>query len=346
MSAARKTAVVICPGRGVYNKAELGYLQRHHADKKTLVDSIDELRRQNNQLTISGLDSSHQFDASIHTRSDNAPSLIYACAYADFLSIDQSRYEIVAITGNSMGWYIALACASVLAQQDATRLINHMGNTMQTQTGGQIIIPLLDERWQPIPDRLNKLEVLMAQINQRDAYEIFDSIFLGGYRIVAGNDAALDQLQHAFEDEVAPPVRLTNHAAFHTPLMQAARDQAHKALPEGLFQPPSIPLIDGRGQTWQPQSSEISALWNYTLGHQITRPYNFSKAVQVAVQEFAPDILINLGPGNTLGGAIAQALVEINWQGLDSKQAFVARQNSNPLLVSMGLSAQRKMVAQ
>lgn len=28
-----KTAVVICPGRGSYTKAELGYLGRHHSDK-------------------------------------------------------------------------------------------------------------------------------------------------------------------------------------------------------------------------------------------------------------------------------------------------------------------------
>ncbi|MCO5135189.1 MAG: hypothetical protein M9908_12770 [Phyllobacteriaceae bacterium] len=29
----RKTAVVVCPGRGTYNKGELGYLARHFTDK-------------------------------------------------------------------------------------------------------------------------------------------------------------------------------------------------------------------------------------------------------------------------------------------------------------------------
>ena len=40
--------------------------------------------------------------------------MIYACAYADFLAIDRDRFDILGVTGNSMGWYIALACAGAL----------------------------------------------------------------------------------------------------------------------------------------------------------------------------------------------------------------------------------------
>jgi [acyl-carrier-protein] S-malonyltransferase len=39
---------------------------------------------------------------------DNASLLIYACALADFAAIDRDRFEVVAVTGNSMGWYLAL----------------------------------------------------------------------------------------------------------------------------------------------------------------------------------------------------------------------------------------------
>ena len=34
----KKTAVVICPGRGTYGKAELGYLHKYHDNKKTSFD--------------------------------------------------------------------------------------------------------------------------------------------------------------------------------------------------------------------------------------------------------------------------------------------------------------------
>ena len=41
---ARKTALVVCPGRGTYNKDDLGYLARHHADKAGLIGAIDAAR--------------------------------------------------------------------------------------------------------------------------------------------------------------------------------------------------------------------------------------------------------------------------------------------------------------
>ena len=48
--------------------------------------------------------------------------------------------------------------------------------------------------------------------------------------------------------------------------------------------------------------------------------------------------------GNSLGGATAQALIDIQWQGLKSKQDFVQRQQDEPFILSMGLEAQRKLV--
>ena len=35
-----RKAVVICPGRGSYTKTELGYLGRHHADKRELLEEL------------------------------------------------------------------------------------------------------------------------------------------------------------------------------------------------------------------------------------------------------------------------------------------------------------------
>ena len=102
MSRTRKKAIIVCPGRGTYNKSELGYLYRFHADKGDFIRSIDEHRKQSQQTTITELDQAKVFDPRMHTRGDNASSLIYACAYADFLSIDPEQFEIVAITGNSM----------------------------------------------------------------------------------------------------------------------------------------------------------------------------------------------------------------------------------------------------
>jgi hypothetical protein len=128
---ARETALVVCPGRGVYNKDELGYLRRHHADKADLVAPMDAARRAAGQTPVSELDGAERYSVATHTRGDNASALIHACAVADFKSIDRDRYEIVAVTGNSMGWYIALACGGALDSMGGFTVVNTMGTLMQ-----------------------------------------------------------------------------------------------------------------------------------------------------------------------------------------------------------------------
>ena len=55
MRSAKQTAVVICPGRGTYNKPELGVLGRHFTDK-ALLAHFDDMRRAQGQETLSELD--------------------------------------------------------------------------------------------------------------------------------------------------------------------------------------------------------------------------------------------------------------------------------------------------
>ncbi|MBT6096089.1 MAG: ACP S-malonyltransferase [Rhodospirillaceae bacterium] len=338
----RKTALVIAPGRGTYNKEELGYFGRYHADKGDLIAGFDTARAALGQETVSALDGAERFSVAKYSRGDNASGLIHACAYADFLSIDRDAYDIVAVTGNSMGWYIALACSGALNAADGFTVVNTMGTLMQdAMIGGQLLYPFVDEAWVEIPGERDALIALTHEINN-----LHISIHLGGMIVFAGDDAALKEA----ESRLAPlherfPMRLANHAGFHSPLQAPVSAKGRAALSPSMFQNPSLPLIDGRGHIWQPYASDGPALWDYTLGHQVVEPYDFTKAVQNGVHEFAPDVVIVLGPGKTLGGAVAQALIECGWQGMGDKDDFNQRQASDPVLVSMGIDEQRKSVS-
>ena len=46
----------------------------------------------------------------------------------------------------------------------------------------------------------------------------------------------------------------------------------------------------------------------------------------VALKEFCPDNVILLGPGNSLGGPVAQVLIDHSWNDLNSKDAFTESQ--------------------
>ncbi|MEX3009818.1 ACP S-malonyltransferase [Hoeflea sp. TYP-13] len=343
----KKTAVVICPGRGTYNKPELGYLKRHHAHRTDLVAMLDEYRVERGQTTISALDGAERYSISTYSRGDNASPLIFGCAYADFLSINRDSIDVVAVTGNSMGWYIALACAGALSAENGMHVVNTMGNLMQDSLiGGQTVYPFVDDNWRAVPGRRKELLALVAQIDGQAKCSLHVSIELGGMFVFAGNDAGLEALEAELpriNDRF--PMRLANHAAFHTPLQAPIAQRGREALPQTLFQQPDIPLVDGRGNVWYPNATDQSALWDYTLGHQVTHTYDFTRAVQASVKEFAPDYLIVPGPGNTLGGAVAQSLIAFDWDGLANKADFIARQAQAPLVVSMGLDEQRALVS-
>jgi len=337
------TAVIICPGRGTYNQSELGYLSRHHADKSAFLAMLDAYRRGQGQTPISELDGADRYSASIHTRGDNASPLIYGCAYGDFLSIDREHIDIVAVTGNSMGWYIALACAGALSDADGMAVINTMGTLMQDNLiGGQLVYPVVDSDWRAIAGQRERLLSKVEEIADRESCALYISIDLGGMLVFAGDDVGLNALAAALEPvDDRFPLRLKNHAAFHTPLLESIARKGQAALPSELFRQPRTPMIDGRGSIWYPGASDPEALWRYTLGHQVTQTYDFALAVQVAAREFAPDCMIVTGPGTTLGGAVAQSLIAIEWQGMTGKGDFVARQAKDPIVVSMGMDDQR-----
>ena len=339
-------AVIVCPGRGTYNKSELGYLRRHFPDP-ALLTRFDDQRRAAGQLTLAELDQAERFSVANHTRGDNASALIFAATLGDFLSLDRDAIDIVAVTGNSMGWYSALACAGALSAQDGFRVANMMGTLMQRSLiGGQLIYPFVGEDWRPQPERRNALLAVVGEIAARPDHDLAVSIELGGMLVLAGNEAGLS----AFEAGVAPtqerfPLRLANHAAFHTRLMAPVARQGRDALPASLFGDPSLPLIDGRGAIWWPGATDRDALHAYTLGTQVTETYDFTRAIAIAAREFAPDLFIITGPGTTLGGAVAQSLILAGWRGMADKEDFRALQAQRPLLASMGLPDQRASVS-
>lgn len=341
-----KTAVVICPGRGTYNKAELGYLNQHFPAHDLLAD-FDEQRRAEGQAPVSELDGAERFSLASHTRGDNASALIFASSFGDFLSIDRGAIEIVAVTGNSMGWYTALACGGALSPSDGFRVANTMGTLMQASLiGGQLVYPVSDDEWTPRLERRSELLQLVQNIASSTGNELFVSIELGGMLVLAGNEAGLAAFEAAVESvQQRFPMRLGNHAAFHTPLVAQVSERGKALLAPTLFRSPAIPMIDGRGVIWWPHACDPAAIHAYTLGTQVVETYNFTKAVAVAAREFAPDYFIVAGPGNTLGGAVAQSLIQAGWQGMRSKADFVAVQQSRGLLVSMGLPEQRALIA-
>lgn len=337
---ARRRAGLICPGRGSYTAASLGSLPPDHP----FVARAEELRARYDLEPLLALDGSERFDPGRHLRPANASPLILV---ASLLDAEQALedHQIVAVAGNSLGWYTALAVAGALSFDDAYRLVQEVAllQELPAETdggpGGQVIYPLTDAAWRPDAELEGVVGVALQEAEAAGG-RVFPSIDLGGYAVLAGDEAGVQRLLRALPPlrvgERLYPVRLAQHGPYHTPLVAHVAEAARGALDGLEWRSPRLTLVDGRGARWTPWSTDPAALRDYTLGEQLTTPFDFASSVTVLLREHAPDLLVLPGPGNSLGGICGQLIVAEGYRAIRSRTEFEAAQASDrPVVLSM-----------
>lgn len=335
----RLRALVVCPGRGSYGRAQLGSLP----PGDPIVARLDQLRDALGRPAISALDRARDYTPELHVAGEHASLLTFACTAVDLAAIARDKIEIVGVTGNSMGFYTALYASGALDLDGAARLVETLGHYQADNViGGQLMYPITDERWHRSPELVSAIERAL------DHRGIHLSIRLGG-TLVLGGDA--EGLAHA--RRVLPPLergglrypaQLALHSAFHTPLMAATSARARAELADLAIRAPAITLIGGDGTVYRPWASP-AALRDYTLGAQVVEPFDFARAIATAVGELGPDVIVLPGPGDVLGSAIAQVLIGLRWRGIVDRAAFTAIQASErPIVLAMQRPAQRAAV--
>jgi acyl transferase domain-containing protein len=338
----RLRALVVCPGRGSYGRAQLGSLP----PGDPIVASLDRLRARLGRPTMSELDRAPEYTPHLHVAGEHASLLTFACTAVDLAAIDRDRIDIVGVTGNSMGFYTALHAAGALDLDGAARLVETLGHYQADHViGGQLLYPVVGDDW-----RASSMPSASAAIAAAlDHPGVHVSIRLGG-TIVLGADAG--GLAHA--RRVLPPIergglrypmQLALHSAFHTPVMAATMERARRDLADLPIRSPAITLIGGDGRIHRPWAAP-AALWDYTLGAQLVEPFDLERAIGAALGELGPDVIVLPGPGDTLGGAVAQVLIARRWRGLGERADFTAMQASDrPIVLAMARPDQRARVA-
>ena len=340
---ARLRTLVVCPGRGSYDRNSLGSLGNRSEAVATFLERCDAYRGAQGQPTVSELDQEPAYRSSLHVAGEHASLLTFAASYADWLELDRDHYEVVAIAGNSMGWYTSLAVSGALPLDDAIRLVDTLGRYQHKNViGGQVLYPVCSPDWSPSAERLAHVEEALAAAAAAGHVAEW-SIDLGGFAVLGadrpGVKFLLQQLPSETRGSRAFPLQLPLHSAFHTSLMEATSHRAVAELADLRFSAPQLPLIDGRGMVFRPRSANPRAIRDYTLGHQIVRPYAFTLSIQTALHFSGADVVVCLGPGNPLGGPVARILVQDGWRGLRNRAAFL--ESDEPVLRSFGLPDQR-----
>jgi [acyl-carrier-protein] S-malonyltransferase len=336
----RLRALIVCPGRGSYGRAQLGSLPGNDP----IIATLDRYRARLGRPALTELDRAPAYAAPLHVAGEHASLLTFGATAVDLAAIDRDKVDIVGVTGNSMGFYTALYAAGALDLDGAARLVETLGHYQAGNViGGQLLYPLVDEDWRAAAAAATALEAAL------DHPGVHVSIRLGGTIVLGADDAGL-----AHARPVLPPIergglrypaQLPLHSAFHTPLMAATAARAQADLADLPIRSPAITLVGGDGLVYRPWAKP-DALWTYTLGAQITEPFDFTRAIATALGELGPDVIVLPGPGDSLGGPIAQILIAQRWRGLGSRADFVAMQASDrPILLAMHRPEQRARVA-
>ena len=326
----RPTAVLLCPGRGSYTKDELGFVGRtvRAGPVADALAACDRARGQQGRPTLSAIDAADAFRPSLHLDGENAAELIYfgTMAHAELL---RERFDVVAVAGNSLGWYTALPAAGALDATSGWRLVATMAALQKQVKGGQVLMTTVDDAWQGNAALQVAVHATVDALRDRGDETFCDfSIRLGGHEVLAGTELAVRELLvHLPKVTIGErefPFRLAGHGPFHTRLCTSTAEQAQQMLADLPMRTPACHLIDGFGNVHSPWSADPRELLRYTLHDQVVETFDFSACVRTAMREFQPDVLLCAGPGTSLRAPVGHCVLREGWRGIADKQALFA----------------------
>lgn len=208
---------------------------------------------------------------------------------------DEFRPDMVG--GHSLGEFSALAASGALKFEDALRLVHARALAMQKACdvvpgGMAAIIGLPDE----------KIEEICAEVTTDEKPVVCANYNNPGQLVISGNKEAVEAACEKCKEAGAKRAMLLPvGGAFHSPLMQPAKDELEKAIAETEFSTPKCPVyqnVDGKAHT---DAEEIKQ----NLIAQLTASVRWTQEVQNMLAAGATEFT-ECGPGKALQGMISK----------------------------------------
>ncbi|MGN1375947.1 MAG: ACP S-malonyltransferase [Prevotella sp.] len=218
---------------------------------------------------------------------------------------DDFKPEMVA--GHSLGEFSALVSAGALSFEDGLKLVYARAMAMQKACEAApstmaAIIGLADE----------KVEEICAEVNKAGHVCVPANFNCPGQLVISGNieaiNEACEKLKAAGAKRALP---LKVGGAFHSPLMQPAKDELQVAIENTQFNTPRCPVyqnVDGKPYT---EPADIKA----NLIAQLTSAVRWTSCVQNMVADGADDFT-ECGPGKVLQGMIPRIAKNVTAHGI------------------------------
>lgn len=211
------------------------------------------------------------------------------------------------VAGHSLGEFSALVAAGALSFEDGLKLVYARAMAMQKAcevAPGTMaaIIGLPDEKVEEICQEVSKEGKVVIPAN----YNCPGQLVISGDK--EGIEEACEKLKAAGAKRALP---LKVGGAFHSPLMQPAKDELQKAIEATTVNTPQCPVyqnVDGKPYT---DAAKIKA----NLIAQLTSSVRWTTTVQNMIADGATDFT-ECGPGKALQGMIGRISKEVAVHGI------------------------------
>lgn len=197
------------------------------------------------------------------------------------------------VAGHSLGEFSALVANGVLAFEDGLKLVYQRALAMQeaceiNPSGMAAILGLEDAKVEEICASIEGETVVAANYN------------CPGQLVISGSNKGIELACEAMKAAGAKrALPLPVGGAFHSPLMEPAREKLEKAIAATTFHEPSCPVYQNVSTTAVTDVQEIKN----NLIAQLTAPVKWTQSVQHMVADGAIEF-VECGPGKVLQGLV------------------------------------------
>jgi len=207
--------------------------------------------------------------------------------------------------GHSLGEFSALAVAGAISFEDGLKLVAIRANAMQTACNMQestmaAILGLEDEAVEEICQSVGEV-VVPANYNTI------------GQLVISGSKSGIAKaIELAQQKGARRAIELSVNGAFHSPLMEPARQQLAEGIEQCHFSDARIPVY--QNVTARPHCDKNEIKEN--LLKQLTSPVRWTQTIQNMIADGATEF-VEVGPGKVLRGLVKKIDRKIPVSGVE-----------------------------
>ena len=208
------------------------------------------------------------------------------------------------VAGHSLGEFSALVAANALSFEDGLKLVYKRALAMQkacelNPSTMAAVLGLPDEKVEEICATITDEVVVPANYN------------CPGQIVISGSNAGIDKACELMKEAGAKrALKLSVGGAFHSPLMNPAKEELERAINETEFAKPICPVYQNVTTVAETEPAKIKA----NLIAQLTAPVKWTQSAEHMIADGA-DEFIELGPGAVLQGLVKKINKDIQTSG-------------------------------